>query len=74
MNHNSLPMSLTGLKNHDRITWNRSFSFFGDGRSEAFDQGKRSIHFNFFPLGTDGVFRRCHDVYHGAPCLIRKKV
>lgn len=65
MNHNSSPMSLTGLKNHDCITWNYSVSFFGDDQSKAIDPGKSSVRYNIFSHGTDGNIRRCHDVYHG---------
>ena len=35
MNHISLPMSLTGLINHDCTTWNCRFSLFGDDQGKA---------------------------------------
>lgn len=66
MNHNSSPMSLTVLTNHDSITWNHSYSFTGDIPGEAIDSGKSSLRYYIFPDGNDGGVRRCHDVYHGA--------
>jgi len=74
MNHNSLPMSLTGWKNHDCTTWNHSYSFFGDVPSEAIDPGKRSLRYDIYPHGNDGDLRRFHDVCHGAPFVMRKKI
>ena len=67
MNHDSSPMSLTGLTNHDSITWNHLFSFFGNNRSKNVDPGKSSLRYNIFPNGIDGGVRCCHDVYHRAP-------
>ncbi len=66
MSHILSLMSLTGLTNHDSITWNYSFSLIGDPQSEIIDQGKSSIRYHILPYGTDGGVRRCHDVYHGA--------
>lgn len=73
MNHDSSPMSLTGLTNHDSITWNHLFSFFGNGQSDAVEPGKSSLRYNILPYGTDGGVRRRQDVYHGAPRVMRKK-
>ena len=73
MNHNSLPMSLTGLKNHDGITWNHWFSFYGNGQGKGVDQGKSSLRYNISPYGTDGGIRRRHDVYHGPSPVMRKE-
>jgi hypothetical protein len=38
MNHNSSPMFLTGLTNHDSTSWNYKFSPFGDAQGKANDK------------------------------------
>lgn len=65
MNHNSSPMFLTGLTNHDCINWNYRFSLVGNTPSETIDSGKRSFCHNLYLNGIHGGVRRCHDVYHG---------
>ncbi len=64
MNHNLSHLSLTGLTNHDGITRNFNFSFFGNNQSKYIDPGKSSLRFNFFSYGADGGVCRRHDVYH----------